>query len=41
VVALFSDAVRLVLLQLRPSAEIRAEKLVLREQLAQYIERGV
>jgi putative transposase len=41
VVALVSDAVRLVLLLLRSSAAIRAENLVLRKQLAQYIERGV
>ena len=41
IAALLSDAVRLVLLLLRPSAEIRAENLVLRKQLAQYIERGV
>ena len=40
-VGLFLDAVRLVLLLLRPSAAIRAENLVLRKQLAQYIERGV
>ena len=39
--ALLSDALRLVLLLLRPSAEIRAENLVLRKQLAQFIERGV
>lgn len=38
---LVSDAGRLVLLLLRPSAQIRAENLVLRKQLAQYIERGV
>ena len=41
VVALLSDAFRLVLLLLRSSATIRAENLVLRKQLAQYIERGV
>ena len=41
VVALVSDAFRLVLLLSRPSAEIHAENLVLRKQLAQYIERGV
>jgi putative transposase len=40
VVALVSDAVRLVWLLFRPSAQIRAENLVLRKQLAQYIERG-
>ena len=39
--ARLSDAVRLVLLLLRPSAEIRAENVVLRKQLAQTIERGV
>ncbi|MBI3529205.1 MAG: helix-turn-helix domain-containing protein [Betaproteobacteria bacterium] len=39
--ALLSDDLRLVLLLLRPSAEIRAENLVLRKQLAQYIERRV
>ena len=41
VVGLLSDAFGLVLLLLRSSAEIRAENLVLRKQLAQYIERGV
>ena len=41
VVALVSDAFRLILLLSRPSAEIHAEKLVLRQQLAQYLERGV
>jgi hypothetical protein len=41
VVVLVSDAFRLVLLLLRPSAQIHAENLVLRKQLAQYIERGV
>jgi hypothetical protein len=41
VVALVSDAFRLVLLLSRPSAEIHAENLVLRKQLARYIERGV
>ena len=41
VVELFSDAFGLVLLLFRSSAEIRAENLVLRKQLAQYIERGV
>lgn len=41
VVDLFSDGVRLVLLLLRTSAQIRAENLVLRKQLAQYVERGV
>ena len=41
VVALLSDAFMLVLLLLRSSAAIRAENLLLRKQLAQYIERGV
>lgn len=41
VAALLSDAFRLVLLLLRSSAAIRAENLVLRKQLAQYIERGI
>jgi putative transposase len=41
VLALFSDGVRLVLLLLRPSVEIRAENLVLRKQLAQTIERRI
>jgi len=41
VVALLADAFRLVLLCLRSSSAIRAENLVLRKQLAQYIERGV
>ena len=39
--ALLSDALSLVLLFLRSSSAIRAENLVLRNQLAQYIERGV
>jgi putative transposase len=39
--ALLSDAFRFVLLMLRSSTAIRAENLVLRKQLAQYIERGV
>ena len=38
---LFADATRLVPLLLRPAAQIRAENLVLRKQLAQYIERDV
>jgi hypothetical protein len=38
---LLSDAFRLVLLLLRSSSAIRAENLVLRKQLVQYIERGV
>ena len=41
VAGLLSDAFGLVLLLLRSSAEIRAENLVLRKQLARYIERGV
>ncbi len=41
VAALLSDAFKLVLLLLRSSAAIRAENLVLRKQLAQYVERGV
>ena len=41
VAALLPDAFRLVLLLLRSSSAIRAESLVLRKQLAQYIERGV
>jgi hypothetical protein len=41
VAGLLSDAFRLVLLLLRSSSAIRAENLVLRKQLAQYIERGV
>lgn len=41
VLVLFSDSVRLVLLLLRPSVEIRAENLVLRKQLAQFIERRI
>jgi len=41
VAALLSDAFKLVLLLLRSSAAIRAENLVLRKQLAQYVERGI
>src|SRR6266849_2134033 len=41
VVVLVSDAFRLVLFLLRPSAQVHAENLVLRKQLAQYIERRV
>lgn len=41
VAGLLSDAYRLVLLLSRSSSEIRAENLVLRKQLAQYIERGL
>ena len=41
VAGLVSDAFRLVVLLLRSSWAIRAENLVLRKQLAQYIERGV
>ena len=40
VAALLADAFRLVLLLLRSSSAIRAENLVLRKQLGQYIERG-
>jgi hypothetical protein len=40
-VTLLSDTFRLVLLLLRSSTAIRAENLVLRKQLAQYIERAV
>jgi putative transposase len=40
-VGLLSDVFRLVLLLLRSSLAVRAENLVLRKQLAQYIERGV
>jgi putative transposase len=40
-VGLLADAIRLVLLLLRSSLAVRAENLVLRNQLAQYIERGV
>ena len=39
--ALLADAFRLVLLLLRSSSAIRAENLVLRKQLAHYIEQGV
>ena len=38
---LLSDASRLVLLRLRSALSVRAENLVLRRQIAQYIERGV
>ena len=38
---LLSDVLRLGILFLRPSAAIRAENLVLRKQLASYIERGI
>jgi hypothetical protein len=41
VAALLSDAFKLVLLLLRSSAAICAENLVLRKQLAQYVERGI
>jgi len=41
VAGLLSDAFRLFLLLLRSSLAIRAENLVLRKQLAQYIERGL
>jgi putative transposase len=40
-VGLLSDAIQLVLLLLRSSLAVRAGNLVLRKQLAQYIERGV
>ena len=40
-VGLLSDAFRLVLLLLRSSLAVRAENLVLRKQLAQYLERRV
>ena len=38
---LFADVLTLVVLFLRSSSAIRAENLVLRRQLAQYIERGI
>jgi hypothetical protein len=41
VAGLLSDAFRLVVLLLRSAGAIRAENLVLRKQLAQYIERRV
>jgi hypothetical protein len=41
VAALLSDVFKLVLLLLRSSAAIGAENLVLRKQLAQYVERGI
>ncbi len=41
VVGLLADAFRFVLLLLRSTSAIRAENLVLRKQLAQYIERGI
>ena len=41
VAALLADAFRFVLLFSRSSSAIRAENLVLRKQLAQYIDRGV
>jgi hypothetical protein len=41
VAALLSDAFKLVLLLLRSSSAIGAENLVLRKQLAQYVERGI
>src|SRR6266550_198849 len=40
-IALLSDAIRLVLLLLHSSMAVRAENLVLRKQLAQYMERRV
>lgn len=39
--ALFSDAFRFAFLLLRSAVAIRAENLVLRKQLSQYIERGI
>jgi len=41
IVGLASDVLRLVVLFLRSSGAIRAENLVLRKQLASYIERGI
>ena len=41
VAGVLADAGRLVLLLLRSSTAIRAENLVLRKQLAHYIERGI
>src|SRR5450755_3237939 len=38
---LLSDVLRLGILFLRPSAAIRAENLVLRRQLARYLERNI
>jgi putative transposase len=41
IVGVASDVLRLVISFLRPSGAIRAENLVLRRQLARYIERGI
>lgn len=41
VFGLFSDLLKLGLLFLHPTNQIRAENLVLRQQLAKYIERGI
>ena len=41
VVGLVTDALRLVFLLLRSAGAIRAENLVLRKQLAHYVERGI
>ena len=41
IVGVASDVLRLVVSFLRPSSAIRAENLVLRKQLASYIERGI
>jgi hypothetical protein len=41
VVGLLSDAFRLVVLLLHSAVAIRVENLVLRKQLAQYMERGI
>ena len=41
VFGLLSDFLRLGVLFLRPASAIRAENLVLRRQLAKYIERGI
>ena len=41
VISVFSDVLRLGVLYLRSSTEVRAENLVLRRQLAAYVERGI
>jgi hypothetical protein len=41
IVGMLSDVLRLGILFLRPSAAIRAENLVLRRQLARYLERNI
>ena len=41
IVGVASDVLRLIVSFLRPSSAIRAENLVLRKQLASYIERGI